>query len=161
MAGMLETTQSEAAGVILADAAADPLAKARDLAIAANLPPKMVEALLRRARRQYLAPMQELRKVTQGALAAQVDDRLAMILEQVDDLSVLEAPLRDKAYAFDRLFNTRQLMRGEPTAILSTEDRRKLNELGAALVVEMKRRGMTIDATPINEYSGSHGPTSA
>lgn len=48
-------------------------------------------------------------------------------------------------YALDRLFNIRQLLRGEPTQIVSIDDRKTLNELVPALVKAAQRRGIIID----------------
>lgn len=55
--------------------------RAARFSIAANPAPKVVEALRRSARRKYLNVNQGLRPVTQSGLAADVDDRLGVILE--------------------------------------------------------------------------------
>ena len=58
---------------------------------------------------------------------------------------MMRGSLKDLAYTFDRLMNMRQLMRGEPTAILTVEDRQGLNKLVPLLLKESQRRGMIMD----------------
>ena len=58
------------------------------------------------------------------------------------------ASVKDLASVFGTLIDKSQLLRGEPTQITRLEDVKKMDELGAMLVTEMKRRGEIIDVTP-------------
>ncbi len=55
---------------------------------------------------------------------------------------------KDLTSMFGTLVDKSQLLRGEPTSITRLEDVKKLDELGAMLEAEMRRRGKIIDITP-------------
>lgn len=132
-------------GEAMAMMASDPAIKIAEVARRTGMSVATINGIRAQMSREFVAPMQELRKVTQGRLQALTDDRLDRVLEAVDDNAIRGAGLRDKAYAADRLFNMRQLMRGEPTSILSVDDRRTLNNLLPALLAEAQRRGVTLE----------------
>jgi len=141
----METTDPEAAGIAMADLAADPFLKAKDLAAQLGLPQRMVEAMIRRARTRNVAVKMEMHKVQNKQLEQLFDDRLYRALQWADDDLMAQASLRDLGYFIDRMLTARQLIRGEPTAIVAFEDRRKLNDLMPLLINEAKRRGFVLD----------------
>lgn len=132
-------------GEAMAMMAGDPSIKVAEVAQRTGMSVATINGIRAQMSREYLAPMIELRKVTQARLQGLTDDRLDRVIEAMDDNAIRGAGLRDKAYAADRLFNMRQLMRGEPTAILSVDDRRTLNQLLPALAAEAQRRGVTLE----------------
>ncbi len=64
--------------------------------------------------------------------------------------------LKDKAISYAVLLDKRQLLRGEPTEIVSVEDSRKLNELVPLLLAELERR--KIDVQMVADESGAFRP---
>lgn len=52
---------------------------------------------------------------------------------------------KELSLLISHLTETRQLLRGEPTKIISVEDRRHWDELSVALLQEVKRRGLDIN----------------
>lgn len=144
-ANEMEASHPEAAGIAMADLAADPWLKAKDLAAQLGLPQRMVEAMIRRARTRNVAVKMEMHNVQNKQLAQLFDDRLYRALQWADDDLMAQASLRDLGYFIDRMLSARQLIRGEPTSIVAFEDRRKLNELMPLLINEAKRRGFVLD----------------
>ncbi len=55
------------------------------------------------------------------------------------------ASYQEKVRAWALLIDKRQLLRGEPTAIMRVQDIRKLDEVGALLKSELERRGLVIE----------------
>lgn len=78
----------------------------------------------------------------------QVDKKLARLLLFIDDIVMAQANLKDLTGAFSSLTMIRQLLRGEPTQIISYEQRMKLDEVGRRVIAEMGRRGVKMD-TPV------------
>ena len=126
------------------------------------------------ARGAYLAGEKKLRAQTGGeALAVRLDRAcevyMAGIAEVADEDLAAAARLqairilwylknnpevmsrssgKDLTTMFGMLIDKSQLLRGEPTQITRLEDVKKLDELGAMLEAEMRRRGKIIDVTP-------------
>lgn len=68
-------------------------------------------------------------------------------LHFLDDVSLAKANAKDLTQITTWLTQQIQLLSGQPTAILSIDDRRSLHELGQTLVGELGRRGIEIDVT--------------
>lgn len=135
----------EGYGRLMADIVSNPMAKISELMKRHGFSRFVITSCKRSLQRQDLAVKEELRKVTNKGLLDLVDDRLHRTISAIDDFSIEDASLRDKAYAGDRLFNMRQLIKGEPTQIVSSADRAKLNELLPMLMREAQRRGIIIE----------------
>lgn len=90
-----------------------------------------------------------LRKLTGKQALAKVETLLDQAFEKLYELipNARVASLRDVAFVADRMFNMRQLLRGEPTAITTVDDRRKLNELVPLMLREAARRGVIVEGT--------------
>ena len=76
-----------------------------------------------------------------------------VLLEMGDPDRLAEAKEHQLAISFGILVDKARLLRGEPTAIYRHEDIRKLDELGAAIMSEMKRRGISIEGTVVDGAS--------
>lgn len=79
-------------------------------------------------------------------LAAKLGWLSEKIADSITDSDLLGASLKDRAYAIDRFIEKRALLRGEPTQILSLEDRRQLPDLLRAVMKEAERRGVSFNA---------------
>jgi hypothetical protein len=70
---------------------------------------------------------------------------LKYLLSLNDAVRIKETRSRDAAITFGVLFDKARLLRGEPTAIYSHQDEKKLDEMGALILAEMRRRGIPIE----------------
>ena len=128
----------------------DPLFEQRltDLAKDCDLPQSTMKGLIKRLKTRHLPVVEELKKVTTKEFRELIDDRLHLALDYLDPYVMAAASARDIAIIVGIMVEKRQLLAGEPTAILSVEDRRSLNELAAVIHKEIKRREIIIDITP-------------
>ncbi len=78
------------------------------------------------------------------------------ILEKIPDrLEKATAPQLMLAFAIAT--DKRQILKGEPTQILSIDDRKSMRELMPAMLMEAQRRGLTIDMTATEVDMGEAG----
>ena len=143
--GDLEFDHPEKAAEAMHELAVNPSVRAADLAKLAGMPVGVMKAFLKKYETRYLPLKQELHKITQKDLTDVIEDKIWRVLAYMNDNALMDATLRDLGFTFDRLMNARQLLKGEPTSILAWEDRRKLNELLPALILESRRRGIIVD----------------
>ena len=111
----------------------------------AGLPKEIAAGLIRRTRAMAQATTSELRKVKAKEFLDVLDDRAFKALGYLDDFALANASAKDLAVIAGILLEKRQLLRGEPTAILSVDDRRSMNELVSVMSKEAARRNMIID----------------
>jgi len=135
------------AGALLAD----PLLRLKDAMVGAGVNPHFIRKFLQRLGGKSGEIFSHAEEITTKKLLRLLDEKALMALESMDEMSFLEAPLRDKAVALGIILEKRQLLSGEPTAILSVEERRHLDELIPMLMAEAQRRGHVIDVTPDND----------
>lgn len=142
------TNPGKAAALI--DKATDPGDERRvmQLAEACGLPKPTAEGLVKRLRTRYMPVAKGLKSLKTKELQALLDDRLWRTLHYLDDVVLAQATAKELAIAAGILVDKRQLLRGEPTEILSVDDRRQLHELAAAIYQELEKRRMTVDTTP-------------
>lgn len=87
-------------------------------------------------------------EVRKQLLIELIESKALKLLLAIDETERMEkATVQQLAVAFGVLVDKARLLKGEPTAIYRHEDVRKLDELGAAIMSEMKRRGIAIDST--------------
>ena len=68
-----------------------------------------------------------------------------------------EASARDLMLGMSALVEKRQLLRGEPTQIISDLERKRLTELLPLLSFEMQRRGITYDGQVTQKVVSQEG----
>jgi hypothetical protein len=129
------------------DRLSDPLSedRLRELAESCGLSQVTMQSLLRRHRARSQPVVEELKRVRTDELQALLDDRATRALGWLDDAAMSQASARDLAIVVGILLEKRQLLRGEPTQILTVDDRRTLNEIAASVMKECHRRGMVIE----------------
>lgn len=96
-------------------------------------------------------PMAPLVKATTKEILAKLDSITARVLDSIDDETIAKSGLRDRMIAAGVAIDKRQLLSGQPTQILSIDERKSLNALVPALLREAQRRGIApeiIDVTP-------------
>lgn len=135
------------------DAAADPVAETQRAAIdrvneqlkAAGVPAQVSDALLRRMRTKYANAVFAARELRTNEILEMLGKKIDLAAFYLDDKVMSEASARDIMLGLGVLIEKRNLLRGEPTAIVSDHERKKLNELAPVLLAEIKRRGLTIE----------------
>lgn len=137
-----------ALGEIMVKLASDPMADVEKIAREYGYSEAHIRGMLAELRRKVLPVKMAIRKVTNQVMTDKADTIIDMGLERLAEVLPFASP-RDVAYAMDRAFNMRQLLKGEPTSILTVDDRKTLNELMPMLIRESRRRGIIIDANAV------------
>ena len=125
---------------------AEAFERLKHAGIECGIDPRAMKQLV--VRLQVRPPAKGRLKLDDQELLALIDDRLARAFAFLDDFTLGQASARDLTVNIGILTDKRQLLRGEPTVITRLEDVKKLDELGAMLEAEMRRRGKIIDVTP-------------
>lgn len=130
----------------LVDNATDPLIKLQDAYEAAGFPRAAGTALLRRIRQKYFGVVEATKSLKSAEIVDALNHKIDLALRYMDDKTMAEASFRDLALGTTAMIEKRQLLRGEPTAIVSDHERKKLHELLPAFIEEARRRGaVTLD----------------
>jgi len=145
----IEKRDTEAAAVAI-DTVTDPFTTLGDAAEACGLSRDVIRSLTRRLQTKYQPVGENIKRLKTPQLLKIIEEKIHMALEHMDEYTFANAELRDLAVTFGILAEKRQLLMGEPTQILSVQERSHMNNLIQPLIDEARRRGMTIDVTPIN-----------
>lgn len=140
----VEIAKPEAAAILI-DAASDPFSQISRAIKESGLPVSTGEAFLRRLRMRHGKVVTISRDFKTSDLIRKINERLELALEYMDEKVISEASFRDLAMGTSALIEKRQLLRGEPTVIVSDAERKKLHELLPLLIAEGQRRGITIE----------------
>lgn len=135
------------------EAAADPMANTQKEAIervnaqlkAAGVPDRVSDALLRRLRVKYANAVHASRELRTNEILEMLGKKIDLAAFFLDDKVMAEASARDIMLGLGVMIEKRNLLRGEPTSIISDHERKKLHELLPALLAEGMRRGITVD----------------
>lgn len=149
-ASQIEVTNPDKAVAIL-DAMTEP-DKYDDLKAAlkaCGLPPNVSDKMIHRLRVKYTGALTEVRNLKTQEILQMLGEKIHLGLQYLDDKVFSEATARDIMMGLSQLIEKRALLRGEPTSIISNDDRKKLSELLPALVAEGQRRGITMDGTAV------------
>lgn len=136
----------------LIDAATTPeadlkLGKIREALREAGLPPAASEALIRRLRTKFYGAFTAVKNLKTQEILDLLGQKIHLALTYMDDKVMGEASFRDLALGTTAMIEKRNLLKGEPTQIVSDYERKKLHELLPLLIAEGQRRGVTIDST--------------
>ena len=113
--------------------------------VASGVPMKVSLALLKRMKAKYGGVVHVRRQLRTSELVRVIDEEIDLVSQYIDDKVCAEAPLRDLALTKAALIEKRALLRGEPTAIVSDLERKRLVDLLPAFIAEARRRGVTVD----------------
>jgi hypothetical protein len=100
---------------------------------------------MRRIRQKYFGVVEATRSLKSGEIVDALNHRIDLALRYMDDKTMSEASFRDLALGTTAMIEKRQLLRGEPTSIISDADRMKLHELLPRAIAEAQRRGLTTE----------------
>lgn len=142
----VENAEPEKAAAAIV-AMTDPYGKVLEACRQAGLPDSTAKQLIRRLEVKYHRVVTEVRNLQTKELSDLIGKKLHLMLGYLDDKVVSEASARDLAMGIAQLVEKRQLLRGEPTQIVSDHERKKLHELAPLLLEEVKRRGLTLEGT--------------
>ena len=146
-----EKLDPEGAAEII-DTVTDPFIGLKQAAEACNFPTGALQALVKRLETKYQPVGEHVKKMKTNDILRMINEKIYMALDHMDPYTFANAELRDLAVTFSILAEKRQLLMGEPTQILSVQERSHMNELIPNIIREAERRGMTIDVTPINAF---------
>ena len=108
---------------------------------------KSLDGMLKRMKAKF--PMvRDTSTITVKQTIDEISNKIVKTLDYIDDFAISSASFRDLTIGLGVLIDKKQLLSGEPTQILSIEERRTISELMPYLVTEARRRGITIDVTP-------------
>jgi len=150
-----ENTNPERAAAII-DAVTEPegLQKLKEAYRECGLPDKINESLIRRLKIKYFGAVTETRALKTGEILDIINKKIHHASLYLDDKSLGEASARDLMLGMSALVEKRQLLRGEPTQIISDHERKKLHELLPDLVREAQRRGITVEGQVMEKTLG-------
>lgn len=117
----------------------------KDALKACGLPANVSDKMIHRLRVKYTGALTEVRNLKTNEILNMLGEKIHLGLQYLDDKVFAEASARDIMTGLAQLIEKRQLLRGEPTSIISNDDRKKLSELLPALMAEGKRRGITME----------------
>ena len=118
-----------------------------------GLPEPAARALEKRLSTEYLPLKLAVEEVKTSELLGLVSDRARRVLDAVSQEDIERATLRDKAIAFGIFVEKRQLLSGEPTHLISIQERGHLDVVARKLLREAARRGIDMQLDPVSsEY---------
>lgn len=123
----------------------DPMASLEQIALDQNMPLSAVKAISIRLKDKYPVLMKMVNRLGNAEILRGIDEKIAMTLEFIDPWTLARASYRDLTQGLNKLISDRQALSGEPTQVISLEERRNLHELLPQLFKEAGRRGITID----------------
>lgn len=119
----------------------------KDAAMACGVNPQIIDALMQR----LSLSINNNKSYSPKETLEQIDSKIAMALDCMDDFTFANANLKELGIYFGIMVDKGQLLSGLPTQILSVGERENITQLIPALLVEAKRRGITIDVEPVYE----------
>ncbi len=142
----LENTDPEKFADLLVQFAEDPECNISALAKRVGLSKQAVQLVIKRLQSRYLPVLKEVEKVSTKSIIKQLDVAIPLALARMgEEKFVNKANYRDLSMGASQMIEKRQLLMGEPTQIMTFEERKTIDELGPALFAELKKRGKTID----------------
>lgn len=145
----IEEIDPEKAGELLALLTEPSEVRLAEIAKSLDLPQQMVARFLEVMRTSCLAFYEQAREVSANEFLPLIDTRAKQLLQFMTPEKMAKAGIRDQAFAFSVLMEKRQLLRGEPTQILSVDDRRQMSALMPFMLKEAERRGLMADVVTV------------
>ena len=129
----------------LLEAGSDPHKSMIAAAKACGMDEEVTRRMLDRLKSEFQPVLGEMRKVKTTEILKALEDRAYRALMYMDDYALAKSSAKDLAVIAGIMLEKRALLRGEPTQILSIDDRSNMNELLPALLKEASKRGMFVD----------------
>ena len=126
--------------------AEDPECNVTKLAKAVGLPQQTAHKIVQRLETRYMPLTKEVERFTTKTILEKIETALPLVLDKLADPDLInKSTLREVAVTANILVDKRQLLRGEPTQIVSVDERQALNDLAPVFLAEARRRGQVID----------------
>lgn len=138
---------------VATDATSDPYVQIEQAAKRCGFPPTTLRLFIRRLKARYQPLNDSIVEVKREELLKLLDDRAWRALKHLDDFALAGAGAKDLAITTGILIEKAQLIKGQPTQILSHAEREKMDDLGKRIIAEMRRRGISIDGVRTTEYA--------
>lgn len=145
--GATENFHPEMVADLIVSMAEDPGESIHALARACGMKESTATDIVKRMNMRYQPVIEEVKRATSDSLIKQIEEKLPMLLDGIDQKKVDAATLRDIAVAVGVLTEKRQLLKGEPTQIMTFEERLNMDKLGPALLKELERRDLVVDVS--------------
>ncbi len=140
-------TRARKARELAVQALPEHFEKFKAAGIACGFDSDTMERLIARFQGELLSAKGRV-KLDDVELLAVIDDRLSRVLAYLDDHTLSKMDGRNLMVAAGILIDKRQLLSDRPTAITKYSDMKKLDDVIAEALTELKRRGKMIDVTP-------------
>ena len=114
----------------------------------AGVPRDITMGVIQRLAAQQAGFRHSLKALSVKHVIGSLEQKIALVLHYLDECAISTAKPRDLAIILGILIDKRQLLLGEPTQILSMQERKHVNDLIPVLLQEAEARGMTIDLSP-------------
>jgi len=140
-----DLTDAQIGAVLVAGALPNDMMKAviKDSGLSENV----ARAAVSRARRMFPDAVGAVRTLTNEKLRELIDEKLLLTLESLTPDQIENADVKTRALLIGILTDKRQILMGQPTAIVSFQQRDELSDMKIKLAAELQRRGMLIEAT--------------
>jgi len=112
----------------------------KDIMEKTHAPRRMVSRILKEVTTKYPTVVHEVEKLSNRGIIDALNEKIKMAFQYLDDEAFDKMTGNQIAVALGIMIDKRQLLSGEPTAILSVQERSNLNELMPALLNEANRR---------------------
>lgn len=119
----------------------NPIFKLAEAAKDHGMHSKVVDTLISRTLR---VDSQIEEKLTTAKLIASMEEKIQLTLHYMDDVTAANASYKELASVLTMLTEKRQLLSGEPTQLISHEERKSLPAIMAHFAIESRRRSVTI-----------------
>ena len=138
----LENTDPEKFADFFVQFAEDPECNVAALAKRCDMSRQAAHLIVKRLGTRYLPVLQEVEKVSTKTILKQIDEALPLALARMADKDfVATAKYKELAFGVGVMVDKRQLMRGEPTQIMTFEERKSMKELEHEIFGELRKRG--------------------
>ena len=126
MTAQTEKGQPEKFANFLVTFAENPDWSVRKVARACGVPHGTAQQIVQRIETRYQPVLNEVKRATTPGLVKTIEELLPKLLD-IPDGTISDATLRDRMVAAGIMIEKRQLLMGEPTQILSLEQRRSMS----------------------------------
>ena len=156
-----EVTKPEIFAEFFVRYAEDPERNVSAICREVGLSQQVGSQIAKRLETRYMPALQEVQKVTSKSLIKGLEDALPLALAQLGNPELIEkAGYRELATGVGIMIEKRQLLMGEPTQIMSLEERKSLKEIAPSLIAEIEKRGqepveVEFEEIPINPLNHS------
>lgn len=110
-----------------------------------GVPERAAASIIKRIQTRFYGAVSATKNLKTQEILDMLGNRIHLALQYMDDKVMGEASFRDLALGTTAMIEKRQLLRGEPTAIISDAERAKLHELLPLAIAEARRRGLTVE----------------